>query len=185
MNEDMHITFNGIYGIENIKIINNHRYELEEIQKTNGSWISEDNRDKYKRFKDILLEIYSEHNEPIIMEHYNDDKIFFHPDMEKKVQWFIDHKCCWKDKQFRLDRYYQLMVDSPMSAYYMVIVVLKQIIYTRDKDKLRMMNMTNNPSDIISHKLSPSDNIVPPPIGFNIIKETDQEFKDAFIVVRK
>ena len=177
----MHITFNGIYGIDNIKIINKHRLELEEIHNRYGQWINPDSNEKYKIFKDILLEIYD--NESIIVEHYN-DKEFFGSMSRKNVDWFIDHKCCWKDQQYRLKDYYQLMVDAPMGPYYMVIVVLKEVIYTDEKEgRLRIVSYKDNLGEVWTQPPSTRD-IIPEIPTFSIMKETDQEFKDAYIVVR-
>jgi hypothetical protein len=178
----MHITFNGIYGIDNIKIINKHRLELEEIHNTYGLWINPDSDKKYKIFKDILLEIYDKNTERIIVEHYN-DKEFFGSMSRKNVDWFIDHKCCWKDQQYRLKDYYQLMVDAPMGPYYMVIVVLKEVIYTNEKDKLKVISYRDNLDEVWRQPPSTRD-MIPELTIFTTIKETDQEFKDAYIVVR-
>ena len=175
----MHIQFYGIYGIENIKIINKHRLELEELDRQLGI----DSYKNYERMKKILNEIYSNYEEPWIYADYN-TKIYEELLFRKKhVDWFVENKCCWQDKQYRLDRYYKINLDMAPWPAYMVIAVLKRVMYVEGHDQLRIFKMKE--MDIIQKEIPSGTEFPNMDSQYDIINEKDDEFKDAYIVVRK
>lgn len=177
----MHIQFYGIYGIENIKTINKHRLELEELDKKSGP--DHDSHKDYKRMTKILDEIHYNYEEPWIYANYSGDieEYFL---KEKHVNWFVENKCCWKDKQYRLDRYYKIHLDMAPWPAYMVIVVLKQVMYIEGYNELEILIMGKTDMEVWQQPPQGFDPPIPP-IGFKRISEKDDEFKDAYIVVRK
>ena len=178
----MHIQFYGIYGIENIKTINKHRLELEELDREIGI----DSYKNYDRMKKILDEIHSNYEEPWIyaqygsIDHSDYEEYFL---KEKHVNWFVENKCCWKDKQYRLDRYYKIHLDMAPWPAYMVIVVLKQVMYIEGNNELRIFKMKE--MDIIQKEIPSGTEFPNMDSGFDIIDEKSDEFKDAYIVIRK
>lgn len=176
----MHIQFYGIYGIENIKTINKYRLELEELDKKSGP--DHDSHKDYKRMTKILDEIHYNYEEPWIYANYSGD-IEEYLFKEKYVNWFVENKCCWKDKQYRLDRYYKIHLDMAPWPAYMVIVVLKQVMYIEGHNELRIFKMKE--MDIIQKEIPSGTEFPNMDSGFDIIDEKSDEFKDAYIVVRK
>ncbi len=178
----MHIQFYGIYGIENIKTINKHRLELEELDEK--AIPGHDSFKDYDRMKKILDEIHSNYEEPwIYADYYSTEPEYFVT--KKHVNWFVENKCCWREKQYRLDRYYKIHLHMMMEPAYMVIVVLKQVIYIEGHNELQIMVMGKTDQQEIWQQPPQGFDPPIPPIGFKRISENDEEFKDAYIVVRK
>ncbi len=176
----MHIQFYGIYGIENIKTINKHRLELEELHEKLG--IDHDSFKDYDRMKKILDEIHNNYEEPFIYADYHSTEPEYFA-TKKHVNWFVENKCNWKDKQYRLDRYYKIHLDMAPWPAYMVIVVLKQVMYIDDPLPMKMMKLKN--FDVVQKEMPDNTKFPSMDSGFDVINERDDEFKDAYIVVRK
>ena len=186
----MHTIFHGVYGIKNIKTVKKNEDKLKKLDLECGHYINPDSVKKYKEFRDILYEIHNNYEERMIIYHHNPrlgDRGYYGMLTKEDVQWFVDHKCCWGGEQYRLDRYYQFMVDSPGGPYYMVLAVLKKVIYTEGYNPLFIWTFDNDhePESWVQPSIS-EDPIIPKLLPkYGRISEKEEEFKDAYIVVRR
>jgi hypothetical protein len=168
----MIINFYGVHGIENIKTVKKNEIILKGIN-NNVALFDPEHMDIMTK---VLDEIHNNNNGGVIY----DSQIFpLHESIVTKehVNNFLEWKCNWRDKQYRISDYYVTGMhgmDVTGPVFY-VLVVLKEVIYMEgDARFFKVLSMVE--------QLDPDN---PSTFGPKELTLEDKEVKDAIIVVSR
>lgn len=167
----MIINFYGVHGIENIKTVKKNEHILKSIN-NNVALLDHKHIDIMTK---VLDEISNNNSEPFIYE-----SMIFPPweykVTKEKIDYFVEYKCNWENKQYRVSDYYvtgMAGMDTTGPMFY-VLVALKEVIYLKgDVRFFKILSMDlreyGNPSTFSPKELTMED----------------KEVKDAIMVVAR